>query len=605
MNAAARSHLHPTAHPSLRPPVTIGVPAATPSGIIAGMRDFLIVSFLLTMLPATAIATMQFLTAHRWIDAGIAVLGWLAFPLCYWWPLGAWLVRARSHWVLRLAIGYVLSLPLYVLCLFLVYPAFGYRFDPGRAGLWSVYLQVSPWFYAYTVVLWLLVRRPGRLATATRAIAATAFVLASAAPFAAFLWTDSFRLASSSPAPTRIVNARIVDTASGTVLDGKEVHLRDGGIVAVVDAQPAPATDGTAIDAGGAFLVPGLIDVHAHLQTPLQRLDVPFSFGYMVGELFGQYADHRRQYLANGVTSVRDLGGPAGAVRELRDALVAKTLAGPRLFTVGRLVTSPGGHPVATIWTPPISAAGAITATDAESLARQVQDDIDTLHPNAVKIVYGTIGRTKSRLSEDLLRSVVTLAAARGLPSIVHAEQVEEVWAAVRSGATGVEHVASMESLPDELLALMKERRPFVDATFGEYRLVMTQRRDAPEAIDAALARARAIVKRLSDAGVPVVVGTDAPLVEYGSGVHDELRELVNAGLTSADVLRSVTVHNATYLGRPKALGQIAPGFRADLILVGRNPLEDVAALRTPVWTMVDGIVMWQTPVQRSNADGR
>ena len=69
------------------------------SGIIAAsMRDFLIVSFFLSMLPATAIATMQFLTAHRWLDAGLAVLGWLAFPLCYWWPLGAWLFRARRHW---------------------------------------------------------------------------------------------------------------------------------------------------------------------------------------------------------------------------------------------------------------------------------------------------------------------------------------------------------------------------------------------------------------------------------------------------------------------------------------------------------------------------
>jgi hypothetical protein len=122
---------------------------------------------------------------------------------------------------LRLALGYVISLPLYGLCLFLVYPVFGYRFEPRRAGLWTVHLQVSPWFYAYTVVLWLLVRRPGRLASATRAIAATAFVVASAAPLAGLLWADSFRLPSSSAAPARIVNARIVDTAAGTILDGK------------------------------------------------------------------------------------------------------------------------------------------------------------------------------------------------------------------------------------------------------------------------------------------------------------------------------------------------------------------------------------------------
>ena len=71
--------------------------------------------------------------------------------------------------------------------------------------------------------------------------------------------------------------------------------------------------------------------------------------------------------------------------------------------------------------------------------------------------------------------------------------------------------------------------------------------------------------------------------------------QLERAGLAPAEILRVVTVNNAAYLGHAHELGRVAPGFRADLLLLSQNPLDDLAALRQPRWTMVGGMVMWET----------
>jgi imidazolonepropionase-like amidohydrolase len=311
--------------------------------------------------------------------------------------------------------------------------------------------------------------------------------------------------------------------------------------------------------------------------------------------VFGNYPDHRQQYLASGITSIRDTGGAATVSWRLRSELHAGRLVGPRLFTVARLVTSPGGHPVSTIWPAMLARPGAIQASDGAAMVAALEADLATFQPDAIKVIYGTIGRAPTHLTENLLTDAVRVAHRHGIPSIVHAETVDDVTAAVRAGATGIEHVASIGALPDSLLQMLEEKKPFVDPTFGEYRLLLRQERIRGPAADAALDAARAIVVRLADANVPLVAGTDAPLVPYGTSLHDELRELERAGLPRDAILRIATVNNAAYLNRAATLGRVAPGFRADLILVERNPLEQLDTLRHPLWTMVDGVMMWNS----------
>jgi imidazolonepropionase-like amidohydrolase len=180
----------------------------------------------------------------------------------------------------------------------------------------------------------------------------------------------------------------------------------------------------------------------------------------------------------------------------------------------------------------------------------------------------------------------------KGLISVVHAETTEEVTEAARAGATGIEHVASIETLPDDLVHLLVENRPFADPTFGELDTAMQLRKVNDADRTRVLQEKYQFIRRLNTAGVRLTVGTDAPLVPYGTGIHDELAQYSKAGFSPAEILNFVTLNNADYLGKADSLGQIASGFLADLVLVRDNPLQNIATLRTPVWVMLDGQIV-------------
>ena len=555
------------------------------------MPTFMLVSLLLCLAGVPLFGTAQFLSTRHLADPLMAAAGWLYLAVAYWWPLGAWLFHGSGRWWVKFLLGYVLSVPLYFAGLWVSYWAIGYHFAPANGAMWATYLSASPWFYLYVVVLWQIVRRP-RLAAVVRPFAFVIAIIGVAAPLVVRAATDPI-VPANPGGVARIVNARVVDPVDGLLPGLRDVEIANGAIVRVENAG-SPSAPGRVLDAHGAYLVPGLIDVHTHLQTPAASVD-SFSAGYFVGEIFGEYRDHRTQYLANGVTSIRDTGGAAAVSRDLRQALRDGRLAGPRLFTVARLITSPNGHPVSTIWPATLAAAAAIQASDRMAMLADVERDFAEYQPDALKVIDGTSGRAPTLLGEDLVAAAISAAKQHGVPSIVHLERASELRAAVRAGATGVEHVASVTELTDELVAALHQQKTFVDPTFGEYRFVLRQNRRPPADIEDGLVAARMRIRRLADAGVPLVAGTDAPLVPYGSGLQDELRELERAGLTPAAILRIATVNNAAYLGHARDLGRVAPGFRADLVLVSENPVEQIETLRHPHWTMVGGVLMWET----------
>jgi imidazolonepropionase-like amidohydrolase len=559
------------------------------------VTPYLLISLVLCLAAVPLVGSGAYLMTRHLAGPVVASAAWLYFAVGYWWPLGWWLSRRSPRVWTRLVLGYLFSIPLYFAALAVAYASLGYHFAPRNIAIWRIYLSASPWFYLYVVALWWLVRRPGWLRSIAQGVAVAVAVAAIATPAGAWLLVDDFSAPADASRVTRIMNVRVVDPLAGVSSTLQTVVLNDGRIVRVEEATtPEPPSHGTVIDGHGAFLAPGLIDVHAHLQTAAPSIDT-FSARYAVRAIFGDYPDHRREYLASGVTSVRDTGGAAPVSWRLRDELRSGRLAGPRLFTVGRLVTSPGGHPVSTIWPAMLAGPGAIQASSRAPMVAALEADLVEFQPDAIKVIYGTIGRAKTHLTEPLLVEAVRVARRHGVPSIVHTETVDDVTAAARTGATGIEHVASIGALPESLLQMLREKRPFVDPTFGEYRVLLRQQGIRGAAVDAALDTARAIIARLAAANVPIVAGTDAPLVPFGTGLHDELAELERAGLSRDAILRIVTVNNAAYLNRATTLGRVEPGFRADLILLRQNPLERLDALRHPLWTMVDGIVMWDT----------
>ncbi|MGC1647649.1 MAG: amidohydrolase family protein [Candidatus Sulfotelmatobacter sp.] len=561
---------------------------------LVGLPRFFLLSLLLVCVP------LPFLLALQYLGGGIRscaamLVSWLSLVVVYWWPVGTLLFLWKRGWVSRLFIGYLISLPLYFLSLYLVYPAFGGHFHPSSPAVWGIYSSQSPFYFLLATTLFLLTRGGATFRQVTTWLVAIAFAAGVVAPVAYAIRVDRYIWPRTRSSRVNIVNARLVDPFANRIVNGVNVHVEDGRIVELVDAV-ADSTQWPAIDAGGKFLLPGLIDVHTHLQAPVQSVLGPFNLQFLLESFFANYAPQRRVYLENGVTTVRDVGGPAAHAYQMRTALLSRQLLGPELFVVGRLVTSPHGHPVSTIWNAETSRQGAILASDSSTLISGLEKNYEAGPPDAVKFIYGTIGQAKEKLAPSLLEEGIAWASSKRLISIVHAETTDEVAEAARSGATGIEHVASIENLPDDLVSLLVQKRTFVDPTFGELNAALTLRHVDDARRKEILQQKCQFIRRLQQAGVKLAIGTDAPLVPYGTGLHDEFDDFIKCGFSPAQILVFDTFNNAAYLGQGATLGQIAQGFRADLILVPDNPLQNIETLRKPTWVMLGGQIVVPPP---------
>jgi imidazolonepropionase-like amidohydrolase len=141
---------------------------------------------------------------------------------------------------------------------------------------------------------------------------------------------------------------------------------------------------------------------------------------------------------------------------------------------------------------------------------------------------------------------------------------------------------------------LVVQRHPFIDPTFGEVETDRNRQKLPAAEKDRLMQLSYRSVRELYQAGARMAIGTDAPMVRYGAGFHDELDHFERAGFTRAEILTFATENNAAYLGKPAELGRIATGYLADFVLTDANPLEKLSALRHPVWTMLDGQIVFR-----------
>ena len=415
-----------------------------------------------------------------------------------------------------------------------------------------------------------------------------------------------------------VTDVAIVSTDSGTISSPTDILVVDGLIKEVGALRGGEMTDGAMLVSGkGLYALAGLIDVHAHLgdggigkQTRVDR------------------AGTLPQFLRYGVTSIFVPGGRGGNDVDLarwKEQLAAKELTGPRLFGAGALLTAPGGHPISTLWNlgPDASAdvlfkRGAIAVTGQlsidELLDRKVESKVD-----AIKIIIEDWGGEAPRLSRTQIEALAHAGHARGLKVFAHVSTNIHVRDAVAAGVDGVMH-SSEDTIDDETLARMAEagifyvatlclydgffdratgetdEEPFAKAGVSKRALESLasfgaspfENREQREQVAAAL---QANLRRVHSVGAPLAVGTDVgnPSVFPGYSVHEEMALMVEAGLTPREALHAATIGGAAFLERSDALGRIAPGYRADFILLGENPLEDILNTRSLRTVIADG----------------
>ena len=381
-------------------------------------------------------------------------------------------------------------------------------------------------------------------------------------------------------------NCALLDVEAGTLRPGHGVRVEDDRIVEVFEGDPPSGVE--ALDGAGRTLMPGLIDAHVHATITTLNLAA------MQTKPLTLVAQEARVILEGmlqrGFTSVRDAGG---ADWGLARAVDAGLIQGPRIFFSGRTLSQTGGHGDFR----PRNDDSALCACQIHSTAfSHVADGVDAVRKaareelkrgaNQIKIMAsgGVASPTDPvwnvQYSPDEMRAIVEEAHGWRTYAMAHAYTPEAVTRAVEAGVRTIEHGNLVDR---ETVALMAERGTYLVPTLVTYFMLdefgralgfpKASQAKVRDVLDAGLAS----LELCRDAGVPLGFGTDL----LGETHEHQSREFsIRARvLRPAEVLRSATLVNAEILGREGELGVIAPGARADLLLVDGNPLDDIAVL--------------------------
>lgn len=373
-----------------------------------------------------------------------------------------------------------------------------------------------------------------------------------------------------------IKNVHVI-VGDGTELKDRNVYIKKGKIEKIT-AEPIALKNVQTIDGTGKTLMPGLIDCHVHIQGINCRSEEE-SDKFLTEEIPEIFA---QRVLPYGITTVKDLCAPRHFIYKLRDKIKSGEITGPELLTVGPNFTAPEGHPASTLggnnsWMRKELA-------DEVSTPQQVHDAIEKLKAEGVDFLkltyqggdywYFDNKLNIQKLDKELMKQIIREGKEKGLKTTAHVFYKEDVRELLEAGIYGIEHGVLDEELSpdDELIKLWKES----GARFVPTVNAMTYEKD-PDRLKNSIHN----LKVLYDAGIPIAMGTDNMLEAMaGDTEHRELQYYVEAGLTPMEALTAAAKSAAEHLGIADRKGTVEEGKEADLILLDKNPAEDITNLQ-------------------------
>lgn len=432
----------------------------------------------------------------------------------------------------------------------------------------------------------------------------------------AFLVLALAGLFSSAPEPASAQEIPVVDSThlvavhAGRLIDGTGAEPREdvtilvrGGRIEAVGRDVDVPEEARVVDLTDSTVLPGLLEMHTHLtvdgvEVPLSRKYAEHPPGYQVA--IG--AKSARATLLAGFTTARNVGSWGWSSVALRDAVEARQLPGPRIFTAAHQIGIPGGHGDFTngLSTRVLEERGprqgmADTPGEArEAVHQQLKFGADVIKLMATGGVVSEGDRVGvQQMTEEEMRAAVEAAEMAGVRVAAHAHGTEGIKAAIRAGVHSIEHGSRLDR---EAIRMMKERGTYLVPT----RLVVERVTAAARAgqippfmAEKALQIAddhRTSFRRAVEAGVKIAFGSDAPGAPHGENAG-EFSLMVEAGMSPHEAILAATREAAKLLGEWDELGSVEAGKRADLIAVGSNPLEDVSVLEDVDFVMKGGVV--------------
>ncbi|HEX9946573.1 MAG TPA: amidohydrolase family protein [Allosphingosinicella sp.] len=396
---------------------------------------------------------------------------------------------------------------------------------------------------------------------------------------------------------------RMVDVLAGKVIEEPVVVITDGRIASVVGrggARPLIPSGAKRIDLPGKTLLPGLIDMHVHLDSN------PRYGGYtglQFTDMFwvAQGVRNARDMLHAGFTTVRNVGSDNYADVGYKQAIDEGLMAGPRIVPAAHALGATGGHCDQTYLPPSYAARGKAVGDGPQELRTRVREQ-RKYGAEVIKVCAtgGVFSRNtepgQQQLSEEELRAIADEAHQWGLKVAAHAHGAAGIKAAIRAGIDTIEHASLIDA---EGIRLARERGTWLamDIFNTEY----TQAEGARNGVlEDNLRKDREIAQLQRDnfraahrAGVKMVYATDAGVMPHGSA-GGQFRWMVQYGMTPMEAIQSATRNAAQALGREKDVGAIAAGRWGDIVAVDGDPLADVRQLEDVDVVIKGGIVVKQ-----------
>jgi imidazolonepropionase-like amidohydrolase len=402
----------------------------------------------------------------------------------------------------------------------------------------------------------------------------------------------------------------VIDMTGRPIQRDMAVLIRGDRIGAIERADGFNVAGAQVMDLTGKFVIPGLVDMHNHLDTGASMPGPPIP-GREVGR---DVPGNLKQMLGWGFTTVFSTSHSNVDLREfaeLRRAAVDDA-ALPRYFGVGRAISVAAGHASQ----PRFASYLPATADEARSNVR----DMHAIGVDAIKLIYADQAHTGrppvQTMQPEVMRAIIGEAHRLGLKAYVHAPGLRQAKEALRAGVDGLVHSIADAPIDDEFITLMKKNGATYTTTLSLYtafsdvaawmrRLAdmdtrgrgpkdVYARYESPDGAKAYhaffgtfppdnLRHAQDNARRAVTAGIPVLAGTDTGVTGVLLGISSqmELVLLVDAGLTTAEALAAATINPARAIGRGNEQGTIERGKLADLLILDADPLADIHNIST------------------------
>jgi imidazolonepropionase-like amidohydrolase len=383
-----------------------------------------------------------------------------------------------------------------------------------------------------------------------------------------------------------ITGARLLDVEAGRFIDAPIIHVQDGRVVSVASGSQPPENV-RVIDLSGKTLLPGLIDMHVHLDGR------PEYGGYSHLQFTDRFwtalaVANAEKMLRAGFTTVRNVGDGDYNVRGVDQAIEAGWIPGPRIVNGNHALGATGGHCDETFLPPSFNRKSPGVADSPEEFRVRVREQ-RKYGAEVIKVCAtgGVFSRNtepgQAQLHEEELRAIAEEAHFWGLKVAAHAHGAEGIKHAIRAGIDTIEHASLID---DEGISLAKERGTYLAMDIFNTEYTQSEGRKNG-VLEDNLRKDREIAQIQRDnfrkahaAGVKLVFATDAGVMPHEIAAG-QFRIMTEYGMSPLEAIRSATIVAAAALGQEGQVGTLRPGAHADLIAVDGDPLTDITVLES------------------------